>query len=829
MRESVTISRASVKDNEARFAALKERGVELAQKVSGDIWSDFNAHDPGVTILEQLCYVITELTFHADFDVADVLLNDDGVLDYRAQSLHLPEEVFPCRPTTVNDLRQMLLDSVKEIDNVWLSRVEVVVGENRKGLQGLYRAEVRRSRNAQISDDTLIVKINSAYHQQRNLGENLECITILQDKDCMLHAKIEIDNSQHADELLAEIYYRCGEYVAGNIPLDAYTSKISAFNSLEQLFEGPLTQHGLFNLQDNDTANEVLVSSLFTIINSISGVDHIKGLSLELDGQQYYEVLPRRDGGTVLSLNIPETTGAIKIELIRNGGVLPVMVSAVKKRYCEMTYRRDSMREVVQDFSALYSLPEGQVKELGHYTSMQAHFPAIYGINHFGVGGESEEAVAKTRQLKSYLLMFEQVMANFSASCARLNKLYSIDASQRHTYGYQVINDDMIAEVGLLYPAQPEEAISTILSKYDDYFERKGRVLDYLLALYGQKFTQKTLRYFNYYYQDSELDKVIVENKITCLASIIRFDKDRAAGINLSQPVWNTDNVAGLQYRLSILLGFKYVECRSLTIPLVKLGLKVLSHDDYCSTESGSRELKAIDLSDIKEHVMDGFYPVAYRLLDVEQAVINVTDNLELFVPLKNNIISDSLLQGGVSLERFRVGSLAPDNDYQMMFNAEGERDWWYIGRAETREEAEENILQLHRFLIHLNIESEGLHIVDHLLLRSSCDDQHSGDDLYNDDNFYSSRISVIFPSWTARTNDPRFRRMVEDSVINNCPAHIFSDIYWLDFDQMYRFEGLYKNWLDVRANDAVATDKANYAAYELKEFLQEQLSNVNA
>lgn len=804
MREAVTISRQAVKENDERFAALKAHGVQLAQQISGNSWSDYNAHDPGITILEQLCYAITELTFHADFDVADLLLNDEGLIDYQAQSLHLPEEVFPCRPTTAVDLRKMLLDEVKEIDNVWLS-IENVTGDTESDGYGLYRAAVRRNGSSGLDDEALLGKIFNAFNRHRNLCEDLGQVTILEDRSCILHAQVEVDSSQHVDELLAEIYFNCSEYVSGNIPLKSYDKALAEGSSLEQLFDGPLTQHGLFDLQhDGMVFDEILVPTLFSIINEICGVVHIKELSLEVDGERFYEAYARGDGERVLSLNFPCNAASVTIELFRNGGVLPVSIDVVRKCYQEMGYRKNSMREVAQNFAALYSLPQGKVRGLGHYTSIQEHFPVIYGINRYGASGESLARVAQTRQLKSYLLLFEQLMANFSATCARLDKLYSTDNSQRQTYGYCVIDEQTISGIDLLYPERPAEAIARILSGYDNYFERKGRVLDCLLALYGQKFTQNTLRYFNYYYQGEELDEIIVKNKIACLESIIKFDRDRAAGIDLSQITWNSGNVSGLQYKLSILLGFRHTECRSLTLPLAKLGLKVICHDDY---RMGSYELKMIDLSDIKEHVIDKFYPLTYEWCDEEQAVMEVGDNLELFVPLKNNVISDSLLQDGVALDRFRIGSLAPDNDYQMVFRSTTEQEWWYLGRTETREVARRSILLLNRFLIHLNIESEGLHCLEHLLLRPQHGQYHCDLAMVDQAMFYRLRITVIFPSWTARCNDSRFRILAEESVRANCPAHIFADIYWFDFDTMYRFETLYKCWLELRTEDNLSSN----------------------
>ncbi|VAW85186.1 FIG00613413: hypothetical protein [hydrothermal vent metagenome] len=816
LRESVTIPRESIKNNEAGFAELKMRGVNFAQEISGNIWSDYNAHDPGVTILEQLCYAITDLVFRADVDVAGFLTNEEGLIDYSTQSLHFPEEIFPCRPTTATDFRKILLDEIKEIDNLWL-----FVSSTQTRVAGLYEAEIKSVQKSGVTDKVLIEKTFNTFNQYRNLCEDLVSVTILKDRRCTLHAKIEIESNPYANELLAEIYFKCNTYISGSSPFFSYEERLAQGWTLEQLFDGPRTQHGLFDVNDDDeTVDDVLIPTLFSIINSLSTVDHIKSLSLEVDGQHCYEGLPRREGKTVLSLDFPAEAWEVKVELIRNGEALPISIDTVKKCYQVMCYRRDSMREVKQNFAALYKFPKGKESQLDRYTSIQEHFPAIYGINRYGVSSDSTAAVAQARQLKSYLLIFEQVMANFTATCAQLRTLYSTNTRQRQTYAYQVIDESVVAEIDLLYPERPGEAIAEILSKYDHYFERKGRVLDYLLALYGQKFTQKNLVYFNYYYRDDELDEVIVNNKIACLESIIQFERDRASGFNKQYPVWNTNNIAGMQYKLCILLGFRHRECRSLTLPLAKLGLKVINHGDYRRNESDRHELRMIDLEDIKEHIIDKFCPVTYAWRDEEQAVIQITDNLEVFVPLKNNMVSDALLQGGVDLNKFRVGSLAPGDDYLMVFKPDSDSGWWYIGRSETRQEAEQNVLFLNRFLIALNIESEGLHLLEHVLLRPQQSMFYDDMPGINQEEFYSLRITVVFPAWTARCNDSRFRRLAEERVRNHCPAHILADIYWLDFDTLFYFETHYKCWLDACAESQLSQHKIDEAAKELILFL---------
>ncbi|MGP1667606.1 MAG: hypothetical protein ACTS5I_17245, partial [Rhodanobacter sp.] len=39
-------------DNPFAFELLRERGIALIQALSGAVWSDYNYHDPGVTLLE---------------------------------------------------------------------------------------------------------------------------------------------------------------------------------------------------------------------------------------------------------------------------------------------------------------------------------------------------------------------------------------------------------------------------------------------------------------------------------------------------------------------------------------------------------------------------------------------------------------------------------------------------------------------------------------------------------------------------------------------------------------------------------------------------------
>jgi hypothetical protein len=77
-----TINRSTAPGGAANFAILRQEGVQLLQELSGGTWTDYNLHDPGVTVLEQLCYALTDLIYRTGFDPQDYLVGEDGTIDF---------------------------------------------------------------------------------------------------------------------------------------------------------------------------------------------------------------------------------------------------------------------------------------------------------------------------------------------------------------------------------------------------------------------------------------------------------------------------------------------------------------------------------------------------------------------------------------------------------------------------------------------------------------------------------------------------------------------------------------------------------------------------
>lgn len=99
------------------FNYLREKGLQYIQQLSGKLWTDHNLHDPGITILEVLCYALMDLGYRTNFSVNDLVTEKDGSLV--KNSFHPAAEIFTTHPVTINDYRKLLVD-ISGIRNAWL-------------------------------------------------------------------------------------------------------------------------------------------------------------------------------------------------------------------------------------------------------------------------------------------------------------------------------------------------------------------------------------------------------------------------------------------------------------------------------------------------------------------------------------------------------------------------------------------------------------------------------------------------------------------------------------------------------------------------------------
>jgi hypothetical protein len=103
------------------FAFLRKRMFELLEQLGSDTWTDYNAHDPGITILEALCYSITEVGMRINLPVDQLINRNNPNALVHAFS---PIRVLPNHAVNSNDFRH-ISRGIDKVKNAWLLKSPV--------------------------------------------------------------------------------------------------------------------------------------------------------------------------------------------------------------------------------------------------------------------------------------------------------------------------------------------------------------------------------------------------------------------------------------------------------------------------------------------------------------------------------------------------------------------------------------------------------------------------------------------------------------------------------------------------------------------------------
>lgn len=119
MQRSAGITKKPPDNPSLDYKQLRKEGIELVQILSGDTWTDYNLHDPGVTTLEVLCYALTELGYRADrlkeaFEAEGVAAPE---LVDRYFFSH--DEMTPSLPVTAGDFEDFIEKKHEMVLSAW--------------------------------------------------------------------------------------------------------------------------------------------------------------------------------------------------------------------------------------------------------------------------------------------------------------------------------------------------------------------------------------------------------------------------------------------------------------------------------------------------------------------------------------------------------------------------------------------------------------------------------------------------------------------------------------------------------------------------------------
>lgn len=594
MQSNSHLSRAVPAGGAADFTSLFRHGIGSLQRLADPTWTDHNAHDPGITILELLCYALTDLAYRADYSVPDLLA--DAASSGGAESLHSPARILTVNPVTLDDWRKLVLD-VEGVRNAWVEPAENPApqlahdpGDNtlyfhsgeaggaRRDtyrdpvpLRGVYRVLVDADPYAGVADADLRSAVDARLHTHRNLGEDFAPAMILAPQTISIHADIEIGDVHNHLDLLKAVQVALQDHLAPRVRFHTLEAMLARGHSLDEIFDGPRLDHGFIDtreMKQTTRRDGLRASDVIAVLMAIDGVKAVHGITLGSGTRQEAWYLPLAPDQTPV-LNIPGS----RIQF-RRGQVVWQPTDEHRLRF-EKSLR--PLRGPRQSgwVEADRPIPVGQNRQVGHYRSIQHDLPEVYGIGHAGLSASASPArQAQARQLSAYLMFFDQVLANCFRQLAHARELVSVAPGPRPAYVAQLPENAPRGREVLAPPLDTTLLQNLISNAAGSSQTLPQRFVAHLLARVAEDFQDLALAGSSCGAEAagpspaSQREARHLEAQRAFLRDYPHVSGGRARGFDYRRPSWgeaHADNVSGLERRVAHKIGIAEYARRSLS------------------------------------------------------------------------------------------------------------------------------------------------------------------------------------------------------------------------------------------------------------------------
>jgi hypothetical protein len=616
-------------------------------------------------------------------------------------------------------------------------------------------------------------------HRQRNLCEDWVEMCELKPEEIGFCAEIELAPGADAEEVAAEIHYRLHHHVSPAPRFYAIEQLLARGRTVEQIFEGPRLDHGFIDDEEFRRLKrrcEIRVSDVIELVMDVPGVAAVKSAALLsfVDGRL------RAKEDWLLTLS-PDRFRAPayrweRSKLVFYRGTLPYYANRERAAGRLKEKKAADIESKLKGHARDLDPPAGEFQNLADYHPAQNELPMAYCVGQIRVP-ESAPALrqAQSRQLKAYLMFFEQLLANHLAQLAHLGDLFSWEAAASASYFTRPVAG--IAGLEEIHPAGHFDAAEKSLkqAELEKIIEtpalavsRRNRFLEHLMGRYCEGLGEYSglmaalLR--------SAAPGKLLRDRRAFLADYREVGAERAGAYDYRFPQ-DPANVAGYQRRVYRLLGIE--------------------------------DLRRGDLAGHRFRIakLPG-EPERWRFVLDGEGGIPVFESIEC----ETRAAIEALLDFALSIGGDAANWVETEDGNQRLVQRCAEDKEEKVGEtvAGPLEPVREYFARIGA--------AEGFHVIENLLLRrrtkkdpflpvqlnraGRCDCPEVSDP-------YSLRMTVLLPSWSKRFRDLKFRQFVEDTLRREAPAHVYARICWISHGQMREFENAYNDWCERLAEIA--------------------------
>ena len=784
------------------FDALRALGVDWAQQASGRLWTDYNLHDPGVSLLEALCYAITEDVFAAR-QPAPALLGlqpqDDNAAWERFGLSHR-ERQEPCRPLSERDWQLWLRQQLPQARQLQFRAVQDKAGH----FHGLWTLSLQDRGSTDPEQPGLLQQALKAFWNRRNLAEDLaHPPQALEPRWIMLRQlRIAVTGERDLPELLGEMLQRCDDCISSRIPDSPEQDLLQPDG---EFCDGPLGRPANEEeLQWLESRHPVLhPADLARQLGGLPGLESVEDLRLDLSEEDRdladatllpHGGLQRWGMDWALRLRWPERPADLEgWTVLKDGAAMrlelgPLLAELQEWRRVMYMRRAGSGGSAVtqahlqpwRGFPADEALPPLPRRREDHLPAT-AVLPALYEQ---ALQAAREEVPGLRAQWTGYRALLEQGLLQVQVQREQMPRLYALDQPETRSYWPGLPGEAQLPGIDALLQT-PFGQLPQGGWIDDDPLERRHRLLDYQLALHGELLDHGLLQGLPCYFAPAAWSLHLLRLKRSFAQRLPRLTQERHAAPDYSRPLLDQlDNTPPLQERLALQLGMMAGHSRLLCGTLAALeAQQSASSPRLALAEDQIGSLQAVLEAQSRARPLEG---------------PSLEQRLQQLSPLLRRIGADTdCLLAALAPQRFvQAGEAGP-----LLLLDDSGRSAWRLAAAPSREQARSLAHALHELACLVQLQGEGLHLVEPLLLRPCADVRGSACPLPDD----GVQLYLVCSGWTARGRDERFRELTLALLRREAPAHLRCCLLWLDAEALRAFETCWQHWLELRRRYCLA------------------------
>lgn len=438
-------------EEEDLYARLQAKALKDVQRLAGELWTDYNEHDPGVTLLDALNYALLETDYRLRFDLPDYLTLPQGGFQPGRQGLFSPSQLFPVNPVIATDYRKLFVSTIED-----LSDVRVVVHPERGTYDFVLDVwpDTPEARKQKIARE-----VSALYHRHRNLCENLEEVRFLEYDFLSLCGEVEMEETADADRLLAQLTLEVQAFLRGGVRFRRVDELLAEGNTPDEILEGPPQRRMVVDEASLCTDwQEYDLALLHQKLRALPGVCRITSLAFGQGEVMLRDALRRESPFQAYALR-PFDDGAPPLVLTQKGKQVVTDTKQVAHYLYSMRAALYGAQNRTTDKEVLDTAPAGIHRNVFTHYPVRNDLPDCYQRH-------------ADKELSEYLALFDRLLAN------GLEELKELPA-------WMVPDGDHLSAkkecwMDVLDGMYGEDSNPAFLRKYEDAAERRKRRISFL-------------------------------------------------------------------------------------------------------------------------------------------------------------------------------------------------------------------------------------------------------------------------------------------------------------------------------------------------------------